>query len=53
MLFIRSGEEEGRGEGEGVEVMEEVREGGIDILLDHIDETRTKFNHYVELKILS
>ena len=39
--------------GEEVEVMEEVWEGGIDILLDHIDETRTKFNHYVELKILS
>ena len=35
------------------EVMEEVWEGGIDILLDHIDETRTKFNHYVELKILN
>ena len=44
MLFIRSGEEEGRGE---------VWEGGIDILLDHIDETRTKFNRYVELKIPS
>ena len=36
-----------------MEVMEEVWEGGIDILLDHIDETRTKFNHHVELKILS